>query len=52
MTFFKNARGTFARYIIQNQVKTIEELILFSEDGYSFNEQLSSENKLVFSRSS
>lgn len=52
MTFFKNARGTFARYVIQNQIKTIEELVLFSEDGYSLNMQLSSENKLVFSRSS
>lgn len=52
MSFFKNARGTFARYIIQNQLKTVDELMLFNQDNYSFNEQLSSEKKLVFSRSS
>lgn len=46
----KKARGTMAKYIIQNKVKTIDELKAFAEDGYKFSASESSESLLVFKR--
>ncbi|MBI9035947.1 MAG: peroxide stress protein YaaA [Bacteroidales bacterium] len=48
--FAKKARGMMTRYIIQNRISDPEQLKLFNEDGYSYNEQLSKEDKLVFTR--
>jgi hypothetical protein len=50
MTFAKKARGLMVRYIIDNDVKTIEELKGFNSNRYHFSEKLSSENNLVFTR--
>jgi hypothetical protein len=50
MTFAKKARGLMVRYIIDNDVKTIEELKGFNSNKYRFSEKLSSENDLVFTR--
>jgi hypothetical protein len=50
MTFAKKARGLMVRYIIDNNVKTIEELKGFNSNRYRFSEKLSSENNLVFTR--
>jgi hypothetical protein len=50
MTFAKKARGLMVRYIIDNNVKTIEELKGFNINRYRFSEKLSSENDLVFTR--
>ena len=50
MTFAKKARGLMVRYIIDNNVKTIEELKAFNIDNYRFSEAMSSENDLVFTR--
>jgi hypothetical protein len=50
MTFAKKARGLMVRYIIDNNVKTIEELKGFNSNRYRFSEKLSSENDLVFTR--
>jgi hypothetical protein len=50
MTFAKKARGLMVRYIIDNDVKTIEELKGFNINRYRFSEKLSSENDLVFTR--
>lgn len=46
----KNARGLMSRYIIQNQIEDIEELKKFNLDGYEFNEILSTDSELVFTR--
>jgi hypothetical protein len=46
----KKARGTMARYIIQNKIESPEELKLFSEDRYQFQVNQSNDTKLVFSR--
>ena len=46
----KKARGTMARYIIQNKIETPEELKLFSEDRYQFQASQSNDTKLVFTR--
>ncbi|QTE23838.1 peroxide stress protein YaaA [Polaribacter cellanae] len=50
MTYAKMARGFMVRYIIENNVKTLEELKGFNVEGYGFSEEMSSENELVFTR--
>ncbi|MFP4471928.1 MAG: YaaA family protein, partial [Bacteroidales bacterium] len=46
----KNARGMMTRFILKNRPEDAESLKLFDEDGYFYNEQLSKENKWVFTR--
>ncbi len=46
----KRARGVMGRYIIQNQLVDVEGIKGFSELGYRFNAELSSEDGWVFSR--
>jgi uncharacterized protein len=48
--FAKKARGLMARYIIENQVNTLDALKAFSVAGYSYNEDLSKANDWVFTR--
>lgn len=50
MTFAKQARGKMARFVIQNNLQQAEELKAFDEDGYIFNNQLSTEFDYVFTR--
>ena len=50
MTFAKKARGQMVRYIIDNDVETIEELKGFNTGGYGFSEEMSTETELVFTR--
>jgi cytoplasmic iron level regulating protein YaaA (DUF328/UPF0246 family) len=48
--FAKKARGLMVRYIIDNDVETIEGLKGFNAEGYAFDFNLSNENELVFTR--
>ena len=48
--FAKKARGLMVRYIIDNDIETIDGLKGFNYEGYSFDATLSSGNKLVFTR--
>ena len=48
--FAKKARGLMVRYIIDNDINTIENLKGFNYDGYAFDANLSSENEIVFTR--
>lgn len=48
--FAKKARGLMVRYIIDNNVETLEDLKNFNYEGYAFDENLSKGNKLVFTR--
>ena len=48
--FAKYARGLMVRYIIDNNIETIEELKGFDCEGYAFDSNLSSQNELVFTR--
>lgn len=48
--FAKRARGSMARFMIQNRVETPEGLKDFSADGYRFAPQLSTDSKYVFTR--
>ena len=49
--FAKKARGSMARYIIDNEVQTMEEVKAFDYDGYRFSaEETLDENEPVFTR--
>lgn len=48
--FAKKARGLMARYIIQNQLTTIEQLKNFDLAGYQYNSDLTQGNDFVFTR--
>lgn len=51
MTYAKLARGFMTRYILDNNVQTMEELKGFNYEGYGFSEaQSKEENTLVFIR--
>jgi cytoplasmic iron level regulating protein YaaA (DUF328/UPF0246 family) len=49
-TFSKQARGSMARFVIESNAKSIETLKQFNKENYSFNEDLSNEDTLVFVR--
>lgn len=50
--YSKRARGTMARFQIDNRIDDPEGLMDFAEDGYAFNAELSSDDRLVFTRES
>lgn len=50
MTYAKKARGLMARYVIDNKIKKVEDLRGFDYEGYSFNNKLSSEGQMIFTR--
>ena len=47
-TYAKMARGYMVRYMAENNVQDIEEIKKFDSMGYSFNQDLSSEDEFVF----
>jgi cytoplasmic iron level regulating protein YaaA (DUF328/UPF0246 family) len=51
MMYAKHARGAMARFCIQNRISDVEQIKLFKEDGYTYNDLLSNENEWVFTRS-
>jgi len=48
--YSKNARGKMARFVVKNRIYNPNELKMYNEDGYYFQEELSSEEKWVFIR--
>jgi uncharacterized protein len=48
----KRARGSMARFAIEHQVKTVEQLQKFDVDGYAFEVAASTSDRLVFRRQS
>lgn len=50
MQFAKQARGSMARFIIQNDLSKAEELKAFDTDGYFFSPKDSSEEEFVYLR--
>jgi cytoplasmic iron level regulating protein YaaA (DUF328/UPF0246 family) len=48
--YAKKARGLMARYIIQNQITTMEELIKFDLAGYQYHAAFSTPDAPVFTR--
>jgi cytoplasmic iron level regulating protein YaaA (DUF328/UPF0246 family) len=50
MTYAKLARGYMVRYIIDNDIDSVEDLKGFNTEGYAFDANLSTETELVFTR--
>lgn len=50
MMYAKHARGAMARDIVKNQYKNVEDLKGYNVDGYSYNEELSTDDEWVFVR--
>ena len=48
--FSKRARGLMTRFIVENNITNINDLKSFDYDGYVFQENISSEKELVFTR--
>lgn len=48
--FAKEARGLMARYIVDHDAQTVEDLKGFNYGGYSYSEDMSKPNDLVFIR--
>ena len=48
--YAKRARGKMTRYLIENRISTPDELLKFSEDGYSYAPELSTPGTPVFTR--
>jgi uncharacterized protein len=48
--FAKEARGLMARYIVDNNAETIDDLKGFNYGGYGFSEAMSTKTDLVFIR--
>lgn len=48
--FAKYARGLMARYIVDNNINSLDGLKGFNGEGYGFSEELSKPNHLVFTR--
>jgi len=48
--YTKKARGLMARFLITNKIENPDDIKGFSDGGYWFNPQLSTESKLVFVR--
>lgn len=50
MTFAKQARGYMARYVIDTNAQTLDDIKAFNYEGYLFSEAMSTETELVFIR--
>ena len=50
VVYIKKARGMMVRYVVENRIKTSEDLKGFNTDGYWYNEAMSTEQKMVFTR--
>ncbi|WP_455497334.1 YaaA family protein [Coprobacter sp.] len=48
--YSKQSRGNMARYIVTNQIKNPEDIKHFNQDGYIFNNLLSTSDKYIFTR--
>lgn len=50
VVYTKHARGLVIRFCAENNVQTLDDVKAFNYEGYRIDENLSSENKLVFTR--
>ena len=48
--FAKKARGMMASYQLKNKINNPEDLKSFNTEGYTFNDEMSKGNQLVFTR--
>jgi len=50
MMYAKKARGTMARYIVQNKLNSLEDLKHYNIDNYVYDDNLSNEKEWIFTR--
>ena len=50
MMYFKHARGAMARYCAENNVQTLDEVKAYNVDNYRLDENLSTQETLIFTR--
>lgn len=50
MMYFKHARGSMARFCAENNVQTLDEVKSYDIDDYRFDANLSTDDKLIFTR--
>lgn len=50
VVYTKHARGLVVRFCAENNAQTLDDVKAFNYEGYRIDEQLSTENKLVFTR--
>ncbi len=48
--YAKKARGMMSRFIIKNRLSNPEDIKAFDTENYCYNEELSSENEIIFTR--
>lgn len=48
--YAKKARGLMSNFIVNNQIENVDELKLFDHEGYYYNDVLSKQNEIVFTR--
>ena len=48
--YSKKARGLMTRFIVDNQIDSIDDIKSFNYDGYIFHEEMSSDKDFVFTR--
>lgn len=48
--FAKQARGRLAQYIVKNKISSVDNLKSYHENGYQYNEAISTEKEWVFTR--
>jgi cytoplasmic iron level regulating protein YaaA (DUF328/UPF0246 family) len=48
--FAKKARGLMSRWMITNRIENPDDLVLFAEEGYAYNDLMSTETEIVFTR--
>lgn len=46
----KKARGLMLNYMIKNKIQSIDKIKEFSEEGYKYNSEKSSKNRLIFTK--
>lgn len=50
MTYAKHARGLMARYVVDTNAKTVEDVKGFNYEGYNYSESMSTETEFTFIR--
>jgi cytoplasmic iron level regulating protein YaaA (DUF328/UPF0246 family) len=48
--FAKKARGLMASFIVKNRINKPDDIKVFSEDGYQYNESYSTDDQWAFTR--
>ena len=48
--FAKKARGYMCRFIIKNRIDSIDDLLKFNIEGYTYNSDLSTDSIITFTR--